>query len=104
VRPGPDRRTARRHTKIHPKEGPDVPVSKLADGRDKLLCKYLPEVPVISGHFFLHAEPGAPFFPTSEEEARSLYMKKIPLSSSVEVDASPGFGIGELIMENAKRI
>ena len=73
-------------------------------GGTRYFANTCPKCKVISGHFFLHAEPGAPFFPTSEEEARSLYMKEIPLLRSVEVDASPGLGIGELIMENAKRI
>lgn len=73
-------------------------------GGTRYFANTCPKCRVISGHFFLHAEPDAPFFPTSEEEASSLYMKEIPMSGSVEVDASPGVGIGELIMENAKRI
>jgi len=73
-------------------------------GGTRYFANTCPKCKVISGHFFLHAEPGAPFFPTSEEEAKSLYMKEIPLSRSVEVDASLELGIGELIMENAKRI
>jgi len=73
-------------------------------GGTRYFANTCPKCKVISGHFFLHGEPGAPFFPTSEAEARSLYMKEIPLSGEVEVDASPGLGVGELIMENAKRI
>jgi hypothetical protein len=73
-------------------------------GGTRYFANTCPKCRVIFGHFFLHAEPGAPFFPTSEEEARSLYMKEIPLSGSVEVDASPSLGTGELIMENARKI
>jgi hypothetical protein len=73
-------------------------------GGTRYFANTCPKCRVISGHFFLHSEPGAPFFPTTEGEARSLYMKEIPISSSVEVDAVPGVGSGELIMENAKRI
>ena len=73
-------------------------------GGTRYFANTCPKCGVISGHFFLHSEPGAPFFPTSGEEARLLYMKEIPISSSVEVEASPGIGVGELIMENAKRI
>lgn len=73
-------------------------------GGTRYFANTCPKCQVISGHFFLHAEPGAPFFPTSEEEARFLYMKEIPLSHSVEVGAVPGLGTGDLIMENAKRV
>ena len=73
-------------------------------GGTRYFANTCPKCKVISGHFFLHGEPGAPFFPTSEAEARSLYMKEIPLSGEVEVAASPGLGVGALIMENAKRI
>jgi hypothetical protein len=73
-------------------------------GGTRYFANTCPKCHVISGHFFLHAEPGAPFFPTSDEEAKSLYMKEIPISSLVEVEASPGVGVGELIMANAKRI
>jgi hypothetical protein len=73
-------------------------------GGSRYFANTCPKCRVISGHFFLHSEPGAPFFPTSEEEAKSLYITEIPVSDSVEIDASPGVGIGELILENAKRI
>ena len=63
-----------------------------------------PKCRVIFGDFFLNSEPGAPFFPTSEKEAKSLYMREIPISDPVEIEASPGVGTGELILENAKRL
>ena len=33
---------------------------------------------VISGDFYLHSEPGAPFFPTTEGEAKQLTLEAIP--------------------------
>ena len=56
------------------------------------------------GIFFLYAEPGAPFFPSDEEAAKSLYMKEIPLSKSIEVIAGLNFGLGEIILSNAKKV
>jgi len=32
----------------------------------------------IYGDFFLHDEPGAPFFPSDEKDAKLLYIKEIP--------------------------
>jgi hypothetical protein len=59
---------------------------------------------VIYGDFFLHSEPGAPFLPTSNEEAKSLYVTEIQLSNAIEIQASRGVGVGELILSNGKRI
>jgi hypothetical protein len=59
---------------------------------------------VLYGDFFLHAEPGAPFFPTDEQEAKSLYMKEIPLVKPLEIRAGSNLGLGEMILSNAKRI
>jgi hypothetical protein len=63
-----------------------------------------PKCGMLSGDFHLHSEPGAPFFPTTEEEAASLYMTEIPISGSIKVQAAPAVGCGELILENARRI
>ncbi len=63
-----------------------------------------PKCGVLSGDFHLHSEPGAPFFPTTEEEARMLYLKPVPINEPVKVKAGIGFGIGEMILEHAKRI
>lgn len=71
-------------------------------------CEYYantcPRCGVLSGDFYLHSEPGAPFFPTEEEEAALLKIATIPIRSPVEVQAGLGMGIGELILENAKKI
>lgn len=62
-----------------------------------------PKCHVIYGDFFLHSEPGAPFFPTSNEEAKSLYLTEIQLSNTIEIQASRGVGVGELILSSGKR-
>jgi hypothetical protein len=69
----------------------------------KYFANTCPTCHVIYGDFFLHSDPGAPFFPESEEEARSIYLTEIPLSKPIKVEASPGFGVGEVILSNAKR-
>ena len=76
--------------------------SKMAGSR--YYANTCPKCRVIHGDFFLHAEPGAPFFPTDEKEAKSLYLTEIPLSKPIEVDASLSMGVGELILSNAKWI
>ncbi len=59
---------------------------------------------VIYGDFFLNDEPGAPFFPEDAEDAKTLYLREIPLSSSVRIAASVGIGVGEMIIENAIKL
>jgi len=62
-----------------------------------------PKCHVIYGDFFLHSEPGAPFFPTSDEEAESLYLAEIQLPNAIEIQASRRVGVGDLILSNGKR-
>jgi len=84
-----------------------VPTFKLKSSKTAGMSYYAntcPKCRVIFGDFFLQAEPGAPFFPTDEDEAKSLYMKEIPLSKKIEVEASLSMGVGHLILSNAKRI
>jgi hypothetical protein len=76
--------------------------SKMA--RKKYFANTCPKCNVISGDFFLHSEPGAPFFPTDEAGAKSLYITEIPLSEPIMAKASLGLGVGDLILKNAKRI
>ena len=63
-----------------------------------------PNCGVLFGDFHLHCEPGAPFFPTEEDEAKGLYLKEIPINDEVRIDAGIGFGTGDLILRHAKRI
>ena len=62
-----------------------------------------PKCGMLSGDFYLHSEPGGPFFPTSEEEATHLTVVEIPLDGPVEVEAGLGMGTGDLILEHAKK-
>jgi hypothetical protein len=57
---------------------------------------------VIYGDFYLHAEPGAPFFPTEEEEAQSLECETIPVPGAISIHAACGYGTGDLMLQNAK--
>jgi hypothetical protein len=59
---------------------------------------------VLSGDFYLHSEPGAPFFPTCAEEAGLLYLAEIPVQGPVHIRAGFNVGTGRLILEHAKRI
>jgi len=70
----------------------------------KYYANTCPKCHVVFGDFYLHDEPGAPFFPASKEEAKTLYLTEIPLAAAVEIEASPGVGIGELILGHGKRI
>jgi len=58
----------------------------------------------LSGDFYLHSEPGAPFFPTDEQEVSLLYLKEIPIQGPVRVQAGFHMGTGALFLRNAKRI
>ena len=84
-----------------------VPTFKLKNSKtagQKYYGNTCPKCGVLYGDFFLHGEPGAPFFPQSEEEAKFLYIKEIPLSKTIEISAGLHLGLGEIILSNAKRV
>jgi hypothetical protein len=62
-----------------------------------------PKCGVLSGDFFLHGEPGAPFFPTDKEEAACLTVEEIPVAGPLDVEAGLHMGTASLILEHAKR-
>jgi hypothetical protein len=70
----------------------------------KYFANTCPSCASLSGDFFLHSEPGAPFFPTNEQEASLLYLTQIPVQGPVRVQAGFHMGTGELILCNAKQI
>ena len=70
----------------------------------KYYANTCPKCRVLYGDFFLHAEPGAPFFPTDEEDAKVLYIKEIPISKTVSMNAGLNLGLGKMILSNANRI
>ena len=53
--------------------------------------------------FYLHSEPGAPFFPDSPLEAASLRMLEVPLNETIRIKGSLGTGIVDLILRYAAR-
>ena len=84
-----------------------VPTFKLKYSKtvgQKYYANACPKCGVLSGDFFLHSEPGAPFFPIDNEAANTLYMTEIPLSHPVTVKASINMGTGDLILKHAKTI
>jgi len=71
--------------------------------RSAYLANACPTCGVLSGDFYLHAEPGGPFFPASAEDAASLTVEQIPLDGPIEVEAGLGMGVGDLILKHGKR-
>ena len=84
-----------------------VPTFKLKFSKTvgrKYYASTCPKCGVLSGDFYLHSEPDAPFFPTDERDAGSLYMTEIPVTGPVHVCASISMGCGELVLNHARRI
>ena len=84
-----------------------VPTYKLKYSKTvgrKYFANTCPKCGMLSGDYYLHSEPGAPFFPIDKEEATQLYMVKIPVTGSINIRASLHIGSGELILKNAKEI
>lgn len=57
----------------------------------------------LSGDFYLHSEPGGPFFPMTEEEAQCLTVEQIPIDAPIEIEAGFHIGAGDLILEHGKK-
>ncbi len=53
--------------------------------------------------FYLHCEPDAPFCPMTAEEAERLTLEPMSLDQPITVVANLGMGIGDLILDHAKR-
>jgi hypothetical protein len=84
-----------------------VPTFKLTYSKtveQKYFANTCPKCEMLSGDFHLHEEPGAPFSPTDEHEAASLYMTELPLPGRIHARASFSIGCGDLILKNARRI
>lgn len=75
--------------------------SKEADS--EYYANICPSCGMLSGDFFLHNEPGGPFFPVTKEEAQELMIEQLSIETPVEVEAGYHVGPGELIMEFGKR-
>jgi hypothetical protein len=69
----------------------------------KYYANNCPKCGVISGDFYLHSEPGAPFFPTRAREAASLTIEPIPIAETAFARTGRGYGTGDLILKHARR-
>ncbi len=76
--------------------------SKTVGGR--YFANNCPNCGVISGDFYLHSEPGAPFFPTEPDEAASLTIENISVNQPVFARTGCGYGTGDLILQYARRL
>jgi hypothetical protein len=84
-----------------------VPTFKLTYSKTvggKYYANTCPHCGMLSGDFYLHSEPGAPFFPMDEEEAGLLYLTEVPIKSPVFIQAGYHMGTGDLIINHARRI
>lgn len=70
----------------------------------KYFANTCPNCKVLYGDFYLHGEPGAPFFPMDKEQAKYLYIKKIPLTEPIEIRGGVGVGTGEIILKHATKV
>ncbi|MGB0718484.1 MAG: hypothetical protein ACPGO7_04050 [Alphaproteobacteria bacterium] len=71
---------------------------------EKYYANTCPRCGMLSGDFFLHSEPGGPFFPMDEADASLLYLTEIPIESPVYIQAAFHTGVGNLIINHARRI
>jgi hypothetical protein len=71
--------------------------------RSEYYANTCPKCGVLSGDFYLHSEPGGPFFPESEADAACLTVEQIPIEGQIEVVAGLGMGGGDLILEHGKK-
>jgi len=76
--------------------------SKMVGG--KYYANTCPCCGMLSGDFYLHSEPEAPFFPMDKEEASQLYLTEIPIEAPVLIQAGLHSGTGDLIVKHARRI
>lgn len=56
------------------------------------------------GDFYLHCEPGAAFFPDTEEDAAKMTVEKLPFGGVLDFVCTYSQGLGGFIFKHAKRI
>jgi hypothetical protein len=79
-----------------------VPTFKLTYSKTierKYFANTCPGCGMLSGDFYLHEEPGAPFCPLDAHEAASLYMTELPVAGRIHVRASVSMGQGGWILK-----
>lgn len=70
----------------------------------KYFANNCPKCRVISGDFYLHSEPGGPFFPTEPNEAALLTIENIPHNQPLFARTGCSYGTGDLILQHAHRV
>lgn len=60
-----------------------------------------PECDRLTGDFFLHAQPGGAFFPTSTAEAAAIKVERLKFPEPVLVGGTWGYGTGDFILAHA---
>ena len=73
-----------------------VPTFKLTFSKtieQKYFANTCPKCGMLTGDFYLHDEPGAPFLPTDEHEAATLYMTELSLPGRIHARASFSVGV-----------
>lgn len=55
------------------------------------------------GDFYLFSEPGGAFFPNTDDAARAIGLEPMPFSGTLKFAASYSHGIGDYILQHAKR-
>ena len=76
--------------------------SKMAER--KYYANTCPKCGVIYGDFYLHGEPGGPFFPEDDNAAKSLYIKEVPIDYTISLSADIGLGSGDSILSRATKV
>jgi hypothetical protein len=74
--------------------------SKMAE--ERYFANTCPKCGVLSGDFFLHGAPDAPFFPLTEESAAKVTLERIPVDEPLDIDCAYGAGGAMLLMEHAQ--
>lgn len=54
------------------------------------------------GDFYLHSEPDGAFFPTTQEQAGSISIEKLPFEGSYEFSCAYGVGTGSFIFTHGR--
>ncbi len=62
-----------------------------------------PKCGMITGDFFLHSDPGGPFFPMEPEDAQRLTIEQMPIEHAISIRADRCYGSADRILKHAKR-
>ena len=71
--------------------------------KSKYYANTCPKCGVLSGDFFPSRRARRSFLSNDKEEARHLSIETIPMNEPVTVRACIGIGVGDLILQHARR-